>query len=1027
MVDISQQKQAEAKVSEAAQLANLRAEIATQLTAPLALPDITRGVCELLVRHLGMAFARVWTLNEAEQVLELQASAGLYTHLDGPHARVPMGQFKIGRIAQNRKPHLTNDVPNDTEISDPAWAQREGMVAFAGYPLMIEGRVLGVVGMFSRHAFSEQIFGELPPLADWIAQCIQRKRDEATLRVSEERFRLLAKATNDAIWDWSLTTNHLWWNEGYEKLFGYSRAEVAPTSKSWTDHIHPEDLLRVTDGIHHVIEHGGEDWSDEYRFRCQDGRYSHVLDRGHVIRNAAGQPVRMIGGMTDVTKLKEHELALLQSNRALQLLSRCNEALIRSETENGLLETICQIAVDVGGFRLAWVGYAREDAAKTIEVQSHAGVEEGYLAKLCLTWAENDPAGQGPPGRVIRHGEPVIISDLESDESFRPWREAAQARGFCGVIALPLTGQKRTFGVLVLYLPEVRQPLPDEMRLLRELADDLAFGIVTIRAHLERQRMQSAVVQVATAVSAATNNDFFEQLARSMAAAVGAQAGFVAQMLPGEPLTARTIAAVVDNAVAANFDYVLHGTPCENFLTSDTCVIHQQAAQQFPKSPSLAVLCAQGYVGRRLDSSAGKFLGLLFVIFREPLHETDFVTSTLQIFSARAAAELERQLLEEQLRQSQKMEAIGQLAGGVAHDFNNILAVMMMQAELTGMVENLPDQVQDGLREIRVAAERAANLTRQLLLFSRKQVLQSRQLDLNEVVTSLAKMLQRIIGDDVRLQLNLHPRPLLTRADAGMLDQVLMNLVVNARDAMPGGGQLFIETSEHAFTAAEAAAIPDASPGRYVCLRVTDTGSGMPPEILARIFEPFFTTKEPGKGTGLGLSTVFGIVKQHNGAFTVESEVGKGTTFRLFLRAQETTAKSRAEAAVNPRTRGGTETILLVEDEPSVRMLTRVVLERAGYQVLQAAQGVEALKIWDQASEKIQLLLTDLVMPEGINGRELAARLREKSPGLRVIFTSGYSADIAGRELTLQEGQNFIQKPASPQQLLETVRRSLDA
>jgi two-component system cell cycle sensor histidine kinase/response regulator CckA len=382
--------------------------------------------------------------------------------------------------------------------------------------------------------------------------------------------------------------------------------------------------------------------------------------------------------------------------------------------------------------------------------------------------------------------------------------------------------------------------------------------------------------------------------------------------------------------------------------------------------------------------------------------------------------------LEAQFRQSQKMEAIGQLAGGVAHDFNNVLAVIMMQAELTAMEENLPEQVGEGLKQIRAAAERAANLTRQLLLFSRKQVMQRRDLDLNECVTSLAKMLQRILGEDVRLQLHLHSRPLMTRADAGMLDQVLLNLVVNARDAMPGGGRLTIETRVKNFTEAEAAVIPDAKPGRHVCLRVTDTGSGIAPEIMTRIFEPFFTTKEPGKGTGLGLATVFGIVKQHGGSLTVESEVGKGTTFQIVLPASKEAVESPEEATVMPEPRGGTETILLVEDEPSVRLLTRSVLERAGYQVLEAAHGVEALKIWGQQQDKIQLLFTDIVMPEGISGRELATRLRTQNPRLRIIFTSGYSADIAGQDLALQEGQNFVQKPSSPRHLLETVRKCLD-
>jgi PAS domain S-box-containing protein len=395
-----------------------------------------------------------------------------------------------------------------------------------------------------------------------IQDITEQKKGLAALHVSEERFRLLSKATNDAIWDWNLATNQVWWNEGYEHLFGYARHETDPTTKSWTDHIHPEDLARVMEGIHRVIEHGGEAWSDEYRFRCKDGRYTHVLDRGHVIRDAAGKPVRMIGGMTDLTQLKEKEIALSQSNRALKMLSRCNEALIRSETENGLLADICQIAVDIGGFRLAWVGYALDDAQKTIARQSHAGIEDGYLTQARITWAENDPKGQGPVGKVIRHGEPVVIPDLETDEDFRPWLETARARGFRGVIALPLAEQNRTFGVFVLYQAEVRQPLPDEIRLLQELADDMAFGIVTIRTRLDRQRLNSAVAQVAASVSAATSTVFFEQLTRNMVTALGAKAGFVAKVLPGEPVTSRTIAVVVDDQITANFDYVLQGTPC---------------------------------------------------------------------------------------------------------------------------------------------------------------------------------------------------------------------------------------------------------------------------------------------------------------------------------------------------------------------------------------------------------------------------------------------------------------------------------
>ena len=382
--------------------------------------------------------------------------------------------------------------------------------------------------------------------------------------------------------------------------------------------------------------------------------------------------------------------------------------------------------------------------------------------------------------------------------------------------------------------------------------------------------------------------------------------------------------------------------------------------------------------------------------------------------------------LEEQFRQSQKMEAIGQLAGGVAHDFNNILGVIMGNADLARAELGPGHPGRESLDEIGAAAERAAGLTRQLLLFSRRQVMEPRLLDLNEVVTSLTKMLQRIVGEDVQQQLHLHSRPLPVHADAGMLDQVLMNLVVNARDAMPGGGRLTIETTEREITAADAAAIPDAAPGRYACLRVTDSGCGIAPADVARIFEPFFTTKEVGKGTGLGLATVFGIVKQHSGALQVESELGRGTTFQILLPAAQTADVAVAEKAAKPKPRGGTETILVVEDEPSLRLLTRIILEQAGYQVLEAAHGVEALEVWERHPSPIHLLFTDLIMPEGVSGRELAARLRERNPRLPVIFTSGYSAEIAGRELALQPGQHFLQKPSRPHELLETVRRCLD-
>lgn len=382
----------------------------------------------------------------------------------------------------------------------------------------------------------------------------------------------------------------------------------------------------------------------------------------------------------------------------------------------------------------------------------------------------------------------------------------------------------------------------------------------------------------------------------------------------------------------------------------------------------------------------------------------------------------------EQLRQSQKMEAIGQLAGGVAHDFNNLLSTMMLQIDLLASGDSPPAEVREGLGEIRGVAERAANLTRQLLLFSRRQVMQHRDVDLNEVVANIAKLLRRVLGEHIALNLDFHPTPLLARADAGMLDQVLLNLAVNARDAMPDGGQIWLATAAKTVDEEFARLHADAVPGIFVCLSVRDSGSGIAPEVLPRIFEPFFTTKELGKGTGLGLATVFGIVRQHGGFITVESAPGKGSCFEVYFPANAQTRQGgpRPEAVSAPALPGGSETVLVVEDETALRTLTRATLERHGYRVLEAADGEQALQIWAQHAGQVALLLTDLVMPGALHGREVARRLRLERAGLRVVFTSGYSPEIAGREPELRPGSLFLSKPFTPDQLLSCVRQCLD-
>jgi signal transduction histidine kinase/ActR/RegA family two-component response regulator len=386
----------------------------------------------------------------------------------------------------------------------------------------------------------------------------------------------------------------------------------------------------------------------------------------------------------------------------------------------------------------------------------------------------------------------------------------------------------------------------------------------------------------------------------------------------------------------------------------------------------------------------------------------------------------ERRKVEAQLLQSQKMEAVGQLASGVAHDFNNLLVVIQGYTEMLLAQENLAHDVRENLRLVFTAGERAASLTSQLLTFSRKQVMKLRVLNLSEVVADVAKMLKRVIGENIALEFeyaqNLQP----IQADTGMLEQVLMNLAVNARDAMPKGGHLVIDISTITVDAAHVARQTQARAGEFVMLSVRDSGCGMTPEVQARIFEPFFTTKAPGKGTGLGLATVYGIAQQHNGWVEVDSRIGSGTTFKIFFPALPLSAKPTETAVAKAKTQGGSETILVVEDEDAVRELAVIVLEKHGYRVLQAASGDEAVAVWKRHRERISLLLTDMVMPGELSGWELAQQLLDAQPGLKVIYTSGYSDDVALDVFSMGKKVNFVQKPYQPSKLAQAVRQALD-
>ena len=500
-------------------------------------------------------------------------------------------------------------------------------------PIMIDGVAVGIYGI-ARDITSEAAATEQQ-------------------RITNERFRNVARATTDTIWEWNLSDDSIWLSDGMHAQFGYRAGEIDPDSGSWSERIHPDDRQRVLSGIRCVIEGSDNDWSDEYRFRRRDASYAFVADRGFVIRDEAQQPIRMIGGISDVSARQASTLLLDRLNRALRMLSASNKVLIRAGSEQELIDSICRIACDFGGYQMAWVGYADSDPQCSIRPVAHAGIELGLLTSIPISWSADQPTGLGPSGQAMRSGEPVAMENVLQDARFAAWWPHARRMGFSTVISLPLRHDGKSFGIVTLYSCEDRSVPPEEMTLLCELADNLAFGIENRRIDEERRRLQVTVEKVAAAVSSTSISKaelFFEQLARNMVDAVDGDAGFIARLEDASHESARTVAAIIGTGVHANFDCPLHFTPCAHLFAHGECVITDELEAGFPGPPTFLTEAMRSCVGLRLDSTDGRPIGMLFVLFRDSLQRTSQTRSALRIFGARASAELERQSADVRLR-----------------------------------------------------------------------------------------------------------------------------------------------------------------------------------------------------------------------------------------------------------------------------------------------------------------------------------------------------------------------------------------
>jgi signal transduction histidine kinase/DNA-binding response OmpR family regulator len=698
----------------------------------------------------------------------------------------------------------------------------------------------------------------------------------------------------------------------------------------------------------------------------------------------------------DIAERKRTERHLERLSRVYSVLSAVNGTIVREKDTQAMLEAVCRIAVEKGKFRMAWIGMFNHETQELRSVAS-SGAVDGYTDWIRINPREQAD-GTGPAGRCLLSGEHAVCNDIAHDPLYLPWRDEALRRGYQSSGGFPLRVEDQVVGVFNLYADVPGFFNDEELRLLDELAMDISFALEIDRREKERRRAEDEL---------RWQTAFLEAQVDSALDGILVEDSQGRRILQNQRLNElwkipQPIAAANDDAAQMSF--------ITNRL-KDPGKFSEKVAWLYAHPDDVShdeIELVDGTVLDRYSSpvrdKTGKYYGRIWT-FRD-------IT--------------QQRKLEEQFRQSQKMEAFGQLASGVAHDFNNILAVIQLQAELLKYEANLSLEQLGSADEIAQAAQRATKLTRQLLLFSRQQTMQPHDLNLSEVVANLAKLLQRTLGEDIQVQFKHPSEPLLIHADAGMLDQILLNLTVNARDALPKGGRITIETSAAEFDDITAIQTPQARAGAFACLSVADTGCGIPPEILPRIFEPFFTTKEVGKGTGLGLATCFGIVQQHKGWISVCSEVGRGTTFRVYLPRLRKASDENASRPAPASIRGGSETILLVEDESALRTAVRTALTRLGYRVLEAATGAEALAIWQQDRDAIRLLLTDLVMPGGLTGKDLADELLKQNPKLKVIYVSGYQAEFAAQDSLLKEGVNFLVKPFESHKLALTVRNCLD-
>jgi two-component system cell cycle sensor histidine kinase/response regulator CckA len=912
-------------------------------------------------------------------------------------------------------------------------------------------------GWLELHAYPlfDRLTGKTTGVIEFARDITQQKLAEEALRESESRYRLLVNQLPALVIqgypDWSIDC----FDDKIEALTGFSKEDFNSRRVKWCDVIHPDDLDYATRVFIEALK-SDKSYVREHRIKTKSGETRWVQCRGQIFCDEQGK-VDHISGLTfDITRRKQAEEALRESENRYRLLVSTIPAVVFKGYRDWTIDFVDDKIEELTGYakeefdsrRLKWSDIILpEDLAEAQRVFRRAlKTNKSYVREYRIRGKDGKIIWIQARGQIIcnKHGKVNYISGVFFDITAQKRTEAEVERlaSFPQLNPNPVL-EVNSAGTLTYVNPATTEVL-QRLRVQTDgnlfLPPDLPE---ILRAARERDELSCyREMRIKDAVFGA-RIEFIPQyeVARLWVTDITARKQAEEALRRSEKryrLLAENVTDVIWTVdLDFNLTYVspsirlLTGHSVEEYLTLGVEQILSPSSLEIARSRFQEEMALEE---RRPDPSRATILELELYCKDRSTVWTEVKASFLRDANGRPTGMLGvtrditvRRKLEEQLQQSQKMEVIGRLAGGVAHDFNNLLTAILGYCELLQGSLRAEDPALQDVAEIKQAGERASHLTRQLLAFSRRQVLQPKSLNLNQVVENLGKMLMRVIGEDI--ELSILPGSDLGRvmADPGQIEQVILNLTVNARDAMPRGGQLIIKTANVDLDENYAAVHAQVQPGPYVLLSVSDTGCGMDAATRSHIFEPFFTTKETGKGTGLGLSTVYGIIRQSGGYIWVYSEPGQGTTFKIYLpRGAAAAAPLLLEHQTPETSRQGYETILLVEDEGLVRQVARRILKSSGYTVLEARNGKEALHIYEQHPGPIHLMLTDLVMPD-LNGRELANQLASRHPEMKVIFMSGYADNgIMDKNLSAP-GVVYIQKPFEAHVLTRKVRELLDA